>query len=296
MSLNLNSTQNSIRELYIISLKQQLSEYELLKSMYPNNDDIKLTDNNILKDINSFLENKLEYAPPHLDFTLNLLLNNLKLEMCINLPSLYPEEEPDIYIRCNQLNRHQETNLNFKLMDYIKNNHSGEVCLYTAITWLQENIETFCDKKETETDDSSIQELKSVQQKFIRQWIYSHHIYNKKKREEIIKKARELKLTGFCVPGKPGIICIEGSAADCKEWWKDIKSMSWKKIMVRKTETFELNEQGKEQKFNSFDEIHFKNPSSRFNKHADLSGLSKYMEQCGLSQAFHDVFGLNGDI
>ncbi|KAM3968001.1 RWD domain-containing protein 2A [Aphomia sociella] len=289
----MSGNSSSIRDLFINSLTQQISEYELLKSMYPNNEDIKLTDNNIMNDINNFLANKSEYTPPHLDFILNLQYNDLKLEMSVNLPSLYPEEEPDIYVRCNQMNRHQEKCLNTELLNYIKDNHSGDVCLYTAVCWLQENVETFYQKNELESDVQDFNE--EVQEKFIRQWIYSHHIYNKKKREEIVKKARELKLTGFSLPGKPGIICIEGPDADCKEWWKDIKSMSWKKIMIRKTEIFEPTEQIKEQKFSTFEELHFRNPTSRTNKHADMSGLSKYMEECGLSQSFHDVFGLSSD-
>lgn len=36
-------------------------------------------------------------------------------------------------------------------------------------------------------------------------WIYSHHIYSTRKRKMIQDLAHQLKLTGFCRPGKPGM-------------------------------------------------------------------------------------------
>ena len=44
---------------------------------------------------------------------------------------------------------------------------------------------------------------------FCRYWIYSHHIYSKIKRKNILDMSKEYDLSGFCLPGKPGIICVE---------------------------------------------------------------------------------------
>ncbi|CAG9791964.1 unnamed protein product [Diatraea saccharalis] len=287
-------SEKSIRDVIIDCLNQQLSEFDLLKSMYPNDNEVVLTDNNTINSIRSFLEKQSEYTPYHLDFIINILISGMKLEVCINLPTLYPNEEPDIYIRCNKFNRHQESKINLELSNYIKSNHLGEVCLYTAISWLQDNIDTFIEIPPDDfnaVDNTENNHLK--ENRFVRLWIYSHHIYNKKKRDEIVKKAKELKLTGFCVPGKPGIVCIEGMDFNCNEWWKDIKSMNWKKIAVRKTEVFDISEQGMHQKFLNFEEKHFKNSTS---KHSDMKEFSKFMEEHGLSKAFNDVFGFCNDI
>lgn len=285
--------ENSLRDSIFESLEQQKSEMELLKSMYPNPEDIVLTDSKVLQDIQHFLDNKTDYTPNHLDFVVNLFMNELKLEVCVNLPSLYPKEEPDIYVRCNQLNRQQEKSLNSALSDFIKNCYQGDVCLYTAISWLQENIEIFTIKTVNEDKQHEDQQ---AQHKFVRHWIFTHHIYNKKKRDDIIKKAKELKLNGFCVPGKPGVICVEGMDNDCNLWWKDIKSMSWKKIGIRKTEVFEPSEQKDQQKFFKFEELQFHNASTRCNKHADMSGLSKYLNERGLISAFNEFFGLCNEL
>ncbi|KAJ2950652.1 hypothetical protein O0L34_g8909 [Tuta absoluta] len=288
--MSLNPEQSMVDKL-IECLTQQASEFELLKSMYPKNDEIVLTDNKILNDIQSFIQQKSEYIPNHLDFTVNLYINTIKLEICIELPSLYPTEEPDIYVRCNHLNRQQETLLNRELSNYIKSNYLGEVCLYTAISWVQDNAEIFINDSSQLVSVQNDEEA-SIEDKFVRMWIYSHHIYNKKKREEIVKLAKELHLTGFCLPGKPGIICIEGPSRDCQEWWKHIKSMNWQKIVLKSTEKFEEAEKTQNQKFSKFEEIRFHKPSQN-DKHQDMGAFSKFMDQLGLSQAFNDFFGLD---
>ena len=39
----------------------------------------------------------------------------------------------------------------------------------------------------------------------------SHHIYSKIKRKDLQGLASDLNLTGFVMPGKPGVICVEVS-------------------------------------------------------------------------------------
>lgn len=67
-------------------------------------------------------------------------------------------------------------------------------------------------------------------------WIYSHHIYSKVKRQEIQDWGKELKLHGFSMPGKPGIICAEGFSCDVEEFWHRVRRMSWKKIGITEQE------------------------------------------------------------
>ncbi|KOB66294.1 RWD domain-containing protein 2A [Operophtera brumata] len=283
----------TIMKEFVSCLSQQLSELDLLKSMYSNHGEITIADKGILDEINKFIVGDSEFVPNNLEFAINLVISDLKLEICVNLPVNYPNVEPDIYIRCNQLNRRQESNLNAELSDYLKNNHVGEVCLYTAITWLQDNIDTISknQNQNAELVNSGIDKLcSSSVERFTRFWIYSHHIYNKKKREEIAKKCKELKLTGFCLPGKPGVICIEGDESACKDWWQDIKSMTWKKIVIRKIETFESTEKSN-YRFNNFEELHFQ--SSANTKHANMSEFSKFMSKHGFSDMFNELFGFN---
>ncbi|XP_041973551.1 RWD domain-containing protein 2B [Aricia agestis] len=285
------SSETNLEETLAECLSQQLCEIELLKSMYPNNDDIVFTDRKIIDVITNFLnsESKKEFVPDHIDFILKLSVNENKLEMCVNLPSFYPNEDPEIYLRCNQLNRQQETSLNENLSKFIKaEKQEGEVCIYTAISWVQEHLDEFISITLHEPRDQHQHEQEDI--KFCRYWIYSHHIYNKRKREVIVNVAKDYKLTGFCLPGKPGIIYIEGDENDCHEWWKVIKSMNWKKIVLRKNNIFEQSERKKQQKFTSFQEISF--ASCKQSKHSNMGEFCKYMEKFGLGADINEFFGL----
>jgi hypothetical protein len=93
-------------------------------------------------------------------------------------------------------------------------------------------------------------------------WIYSHHIKNKTKRTNIVRHAREYQLRGFLLPGKPGVICLEGPEAQATDCWKIYKSWQWQKIKIIKTELEERNKgQGQEAeqffRFKDFREIMF---------------------------------------
>ena len=97
-----------------------------------------------------------------------------------------------------------------------------EPCVVGIISWLQEHAPKYfnADKKDkTDTKSKASSARASKFEKFSRLWIYSHHIYSKIKRKNILDLAGELKLTGFCLPGKPGVICVEGDGELVSEWW-----------------------------------------------------------------------------
>lgn len=270
-------------------LSKQLSELELFQSMYSNDSELSITDTKVIEEIKSFVNCGSEYTPPHLDFVLKIIINEIKLEICVNLPSFYPDDKPDVNIRSNQLNRHQESELNSNLINYIETIPRGEACLLTIVSWIQDQIANIKSDVKVAPD---LMEFKD--EKFARYWIFSHHIYNKKKRSAIIENAKELNLNGFCLPGKPGIICIEGDESNCKEWWRIIKALTWQKIMLKETELFNSDERTLRQKFNKFEEIHFQS-SNRNSKHMNMGDFFKYMEQLGLSNTFNNIFGLGND-
>ena len=61
----------------------------------------------------------------------------------------------------------------------------------------------------------------------------------------------EFCLTGFVQPGKPGIICVEGTTRNCQEWWSHVKSWNWQRINVKITEELETESR----LFSNFEEI-----------------------------------------
>lgn len=69
-------------------------------------------------------------------------------------------------------------------------------------------------------------------EKFSRAWIYSHHIYSLNKRKNILEWAKDLELDGFSKPGKPGVICVEGTQSNVQEYLTRLKSLNWQRLTV----------------------------------------------------------------
>eukprot|EP00873_Tetraselmis_striata_P015851 jgi/Tetstr1/436115/TSEL_024962.t1 len=57
--------------------------------------------------------------------------------------------------------------------------------------------------------------------------IWFHHIKSLTKRKSIVEWARTLRLGGFCKPGFPGVIVVEGEESDVAEYVRLIKSLRW---------------------------------------------------------------------
>lgn len=92
--------------------------------------------------------------------------------------------------------------------------------MLSAVEWAKDNLQLFIDKSLLEAPapkkESASPRMPEV---FSRLWIYSHHIYNKSKRKNILDWSKELGLSGFSMPGKPGIVCVEGPQSACEDFW-----------------------------------------------------------------------------
>jgi hypothetical protein len=207
-------------------LRIQLEEVEMLQSMFSNPGEFEIYDHSVIADINEFVEGKTSNLPPRLDFMIHLLIDEKKLEVCVNLPLNYPADEPDIFVRSDSLTRTQQHELNCDLAKYICSLNKGEISIYPTVAWLQENAAIYFTPKGkiTKASHSNTRNTDACEF-FTRYWIYSHHIYSKIKRRCIMDLALEYNITGFCLPGRPGIICAEGWGSDCSDWWQRVRSL-----------------------------------------------------------------------
>ncbi|CAL1273443.1 unnamed protein product [Larinioides sclopetarius] len=276
----------------------QLSEIELLNSMYPNESEFSITLPTVLSDMKLYIGGKRNRLPLELDFTLNLDVpdrSQTKLELNVALPHEYPMLKPHVTVRSPGLNRLQQKKLNDALYEYIKSWDDGELCVLAVITWLSENAQNYFSLQSgndipENADDNSKDTL-------CRLWIYSHHIFSKFKRRDILDIAQDLKLAGFSLPGKPGLICVEGTKGDCTEFHQQLKKMSWKKLSLVKEETIESSESSQQtfRKFQDFQEISFqvrRGPAKEY--HMDMGQFLKYLEDHNCAYAFQDLFGIEG--
>ena len=104
------------------------------------------------------------------------------------------------------------------LTAYLQKNCLGDVCILNATEWVREHASGYISKDVTPSPapGSTVQPGDHV---LTRLWVYSHHIYNKYKRKNILEWAKELSLSGFSMPGKPGVVCVEGRQSLCEEFW-----------------------------------------------------------------------------
>ena len=63
--------------------------------------------------------------------------------------------------------------------------------------------------------------------------LWMHHLKSPKKRKLIVEWAAELGLGGVSKPGFPGILVVEGSAADVDEYIRRLKRLRWQAIAVK---------------------------------------------------------------
>lgn len=290
-------------------LELQLQEIEMLQSMFANPGEFNMFDETMIDNVQSFINSAhcRDSLPSHLDFTINISVeNDIKLSICIHLPHYYPCIEPEVFVRSDQLNRKQETEFNVELNKMIVSLERNIMCLYTVIDWIQENVLKFYveDTSKNILDQASTTKDMKKYETFSRYWIYSHHIYSKIKRKAMLDLSSDLNITGFVLPGKPGIICIEGTSFDCEDWWYRIRNMTWKRILCKKVE--ELKVEGSNttildvfdthRKFEDFKEIAFYNSKSSMKQdyHMDMGEFHKFLVEKNCSYMFKEYFGFEG--
>lgn len=222
--------------------------------------------------------------------------------MIFRLPLTYPKSAPDVSIRTSVLSRHNHQLYNEKLQSFIRELRPEEPVIYEIIQWIKDTsgcfIEEISNSCSTSVKPSNMSSASTGKPAFSRLWIYSHHIYNKVKRKSIVDLANDLGLTGFSVPGKPGIICVEGNQKNSEDFWHRIRSMQWKKISLIHREDRTADDATKFEElraFRNFEEKHFDPRSGKGREvHMDLGLLFQFLQGKGFSDIFQMYFGIKG--
>jgi len=285
---------------YNENFDMQISEVEILQSMFPGQNELKI-DPSIIHEVvdwvNMESETMKEQLMPNLiDFSLNIPVEKNKIEVVITLPAEYPKYcLPEVYVRSNELGRNSQKQINDDIGDYLENETiAEEPCVVGLVSWLQENSESYFKKQISNQEECKKTVGSSKSEKFLRNWIYSHHIYSKIKRKNILDMAGEFQLTGFCLPGKPGVICVEGYKNNVDDWWSIVRNWNWKKIGVKfqEEEDAKTSEDVKENRiFTGFKEVGVVKECQRGN-HMDMGEFYKFLEIHNSTWAFKEIFGI----
>ncbi|GAB6029117.1 hypothetical protein CHUAL_004896 [Chamberlinius hualienensis] len=210
---------------YLENVEMQISEVDMVQSMYSKPGEFLMDDPSVLADMRSYLEGKeLEFPIRKLEYSVNIKIDEKKFEIYFTLPPEYPTVEPEIYVRCPCLTRELQHQLNKDLSAFITSMERGELCVGPVLLWLQDHdhlypVSNAVSQKVLSKHSGEVEEDNT---NFARLWIYSHHIYNKGKRKTILELSKDLDISGFCLPGKPGLICAEGLSKNCEEFWNRV--------------------------------------------------------------------------
>lgn len=220
----------------------------MLSSIYCTPGEMHIFDPGVISDFNEFLqtptnENVVKFLKSHLDFNIKMELMSgrakTKVDIRIELPHLYPTlENALVIVHTPLLSKNKELYLKNEIEQFIETMDKTETYVFQILSWLQDQIEDLLKRDASEFENALKPEINTEEElvDFERLWIYSHHIKSKTKRQEIVKQSRNLDLSGFSRPGKPGIICIEGLKEGTQEFWRIIRSMHWQKIFICKVE------------------------------------------------------------
>uniref|UniRef100_A0A2K5MYY9 RWD domain-containing protein n=2 Tax=Cercocebus atys TaxID=9531 RepID=A0A2K5MYY9_CERAT len=280
----------------------QLAELDLLASMFPGENELIVNDQLAVAELKDCIEKKtMEGRSSKVYFTINMNLDVSEEAMamfslaCI-LPFKYPAVLPEITVRSVILSRSQQTQLNTDLTAFLQKHCHGDVCILNATEWVREHASGYV-SRDTSSSPPTGSTVQSVDLIFTRVWIYSHHIYNKCKRKNILEWAKELSLSGFSMPGKPGVVCVEGPQSACEEFWSRLRKLNWKRILIRHREDIPFDgtndEMERQRKFSIFEEKVFSVNGARGN-HMDFGQLYQFLNAKGCGDVFQMFFGVEG--
>ncbi|XP_049674271.1 RWD domain-containing protein 2A isoform X1 [Accipiter gentilis] len=280
-------------------LELQLLEVEMLLSMFPKEGEMDL-DEDAVSSVQRYLRNDDGALPPQLEYSIAVDVGEarVKVELQVLLPHMYPHVAPQLFARSNALHRQQQLQLNTGLASHISSLDSGELCICGAVQWVKDHSLPYLENSKISSEGTSKEVV--VKETLHRMWIYSHHIYRQELRKKIFDCARKLNLTGFCLTGKPGVICVEGLRENCEEFWRLIRYPNWKHISCKHVENIETEGSIDNLRlFRAFEDLQFQAHGDyglRNDYHMDLGQFLEFLKQHQSGHIFQILFGVEGKL
>ncbi|NXA45331.1 RWD2A protein, partial [Nothocercus julius] len=281
-------------------LELQLLEVEMLFSMFPKEGEIKMRDEDAVPHVQRYLRSSEAALPPQLEYSVAVDVgeSKAKVELQVLLPHLYPHVAPQLFARSDVLNRQQQLQLNTHLASHVSSVDVGELCVCAAVQWVKDNSLPYFQNRKLPSGGPPKEEGFKVT--FHRMWIYSHHIYRQELRKKIFDCAKKLNLTGFCLTGKPGVICVEGIRENCDEFWRVIRYPNWKHISCKHVESIDTEGNIDSLRlFPTFEDLQFQAHGDyglRNDYHMDLGQFREFLEQHQSAHIFQILFGVEGKL
>lgn len=213
------------------------------------------------------------------------------MEVAFNLPQSYPAiHRPNVFIRSEQVDL---TKFNQSLRNFIDSLEFNAPIVMEIIEWIKDNCHNFIRNAPISRDEGEATSKSSLG----RFWIHSHHLFSSTKRRNLVSLASHLGLNGFSMPGKPGVIVVEGDLDKCQAFWDAVRSWNWKRIVLRDSEAAEEGTDTYKDflRLEKFGEIAFAAQSRQGGGrefHMDMGMFRQYLTDKGLEHGFTVLFGL----
>ncbi len=228
------------------------------------------------------------------------------LSVRVTLPSSYPDAAaPHITVSGNWLSSPNTIALNGHLQQQLKSLCAGAadstgtgMVVLGIMSWMQEQSSELVSKYMTvappqptaasPTASTPTNSGGDDPNEMIREWILFHHMYSTHKKKMILDTAKRLALSGLSVPGKPGLIIVEGTRGAVHEFVGVIRGLNWQKMSCKLTQKIEQQQRV----WTSFSELVSAAGAGGGGQHSDVSQLMAICERAGLGGAAREVLGL----
>ena len=182
-------------------LRLQYAELEMLESMFP--EELTVSDEEAVVLFKSFVETLEDNVddilkaelPPNLSFDIKLDMDAFngddggggvkKVELSLTLPLFYPFMRPTAMLRTG-MNRSKQSRLRRSMEDFLASHPEGELFVANLIEFVREAVIRIQTKEDEGREGEKKDEIESsnnndgldgLDAKYVRMWIYSHHIY-----------------------------------------------------------------------------------------------------------------------
>jgi hypothetical protein len=269
-------------------LESQISTLDLLLAMFPDpsESDITPSDLSLITNIrDNGSENLTSTLPSEIHLFLHVSLDathSIQVNVTAPLQSteISPTEPPSIAFSLRQPNWMDKASvavLSSSLPDDI----------FSALDFLRDQGSSLIPTPTTtETEEVT-------QGPLIRVWFYFPSLSTREKRQHMVDWAPSYSLTGFVLAGKPGLLCLEGTAASIDAYMNEIKTVSWgdipsyqKKVSERYREV-EVGKRAFEGMIEITDLVGEKH-GQRQNR-GDMAAIEAWLKEKGLGEMFESV-------
>jgi len=271
-------------------LESQISTLDLLLAMFPDESeyDISPSDLDLITNIrDNGSESSTSLLPSEIHLALHVLLDpthSIQVNVTAPLRSTEtdPTEAPSISFSLRQptwLDKASLATLSSSLPDDI----------FSALDTLRDQGLSLIPASTT-----SVTSKPASTGPLVRVWFYFPSLSTREKRQHMVDWAPSYLLTGFVLAGKPGLLCLEGSALNIDAYMNEIKTVSWgdipshqKKVSERYRETGTEVTRAFEGMIEITDLVGERH-GQRQNR-GDMAAIEAWLKERGLGEMFESV-------